>query len=149
MRTENNYFGELVQNAEACGVSFEEPQFPCTENDEFLHQFVERLNEKQQAERAEKHKAGLCLPVSEFSRFADLADNLAGRIGLDFAADSQNGVGFLSLTGRGLELHSKEEPELIDSLTQIISHADKLCIETTQKYGQTLARIALYYDLDE
>lgn len=117
MRIENNYYGEDLEEYGECDDVSQPTEAPAPRSDDFIRWFMSSLADSRTAARAEKRAAGLCLPVSEYDRFCELADNLAERIGLDFAADSGSGVGFLSLTGPKLELHSSEEPELIDALT--------------------------------
>lgn len=150
MRIENNYFAEDLKEGNVPEeIAAPEAQPARASDPEFVTWFVKSLAESRASTRAQKRLDGDCLPMADFERLAELADGMAAGLGLDFLAESADYVGHISLTGRKLELYSREEPERIDALAQIVARADRLYFETVRKYGLTLVRLAVYYDLDE
>ena len=88
------------------------------------------------------------MPLEKFRSIAEIAAELARRRTMDFSVDIRDQTGEISLTFSDLSLDSDDAPELLSSLSQLISCADSLYISIVEKYDEPLMQLCLSYDLE-
>ena len=158
MRVEHNYLKELLdEEVRVFGHPVEDIQKElakrgetCDESaKEFYAQLTERMNALSDADHTYKRAAGLCMSVSAFKSLANLAHELAARVGMDYALDRIQHYGTFTFTIQYFELFKSESPELNESFSLLLSRADQISLAPVRRYNRNLIELSLTYDLDE
>ncbi len=145
----HNYYGEVKEDLLSfCESSCDAIDYEPQGDSETIDNFFNRLFEIRHQEKLRKIAEGRCISAEQFKSLVDRALELAERLGMDVHAEIKNSTGFISLASPHIDLHSQEEPELIEHLSKLISRADYQFFDTTEKYGETLIQFSFHYDLN-
>ncbi|MBQ2956903.1 MAG: hypothetical protein IJE08_10620 [Clostridia bacterium] len=116
-------------------------------DDDFVRRFFEGISAQRKKEHEERKQAGLCMSLKQYEVIESSLLELAERVGLDIEADIVHETARICIVYPHLGLHRKEEPELMDALSQAIRSADYMHQDTCERYGETLVRLSLHFDL--
>jgi len=150
MRIKKYVYAEVKEELEAAQMTGEKTHEAAAVplGDEFGHWFYTRIRTQRNIEKAERQGKGLCMTLDRYEAVEDELLSLAERIGMDVESDIQNGTGMIRLVFHHFDLHKKEEPELLTAIAQAVREADYMYLGTCERYGETLVRLELQYDLN-
>lgn len=148
MRIHEEFYKEMKEEYDLAMEDEEDTPEADEGNADFQKWFYEGILAGRQAERRRRREAGELLKMSDFEFIERQLLELADRVGMDIDSDIQNGTGAVSLAAHHIDLHKSEEPELLTALADAIGRADYLRFDTAQRYGQTIMRMTVQYDLD-
>ena len=158
MRIEHNYLKELIEDEERVYARLsaisdkkhaEKAEADEESLEDFYARFTDRMNQLRDEDHAQKRAAGLCMSVSAFKSLAAQAHELAERVGMDYAFDRLPRYGMFTFIIQCFDLFKIETPELNESFTFMLAHAEQISLAPIHRYNRHLIELSLTYYLDE
>ena len=116
---------------------------------EDVAQKISALMQKRNEFLDKKRAAGRCLSAAQFKEFSELALEFAKDNAMDFRTEIHCGNGVLFLSGSFFDLNRDESPESFDAMLRLFSRADRIFIESSERYVEPVVNLLLYFALDK